>query len=115
LGGVEHQSKIALFLSSLVWLRPPDFLCESFKLFDGIDPDDIKQGQLGVCYCLAVISAMARNPENIKMIFQFYDLEIGFYVLRFYTNGKIYYVVLDDYFPCNSSSKQPLFSKPIGN
>jgi len=58
---------------------------------------------------------LARDPENIKDIFIFYDLAIGFYVLKFFTNGRINYVVLDDYFPCNSSTKQPLFSKPIGN
>lgn len=86
-----------------------------FQLFDGIDPNDVKQGQLSVCYCLATISEYARKPENILNIFIFYDLKIGFYVLKFYTNGKVNYVVVDDYFPCNSISKQPLFSKPIGN
>ena len=40
---------------------------------------------------------------------------MGFYVLRFYIGGKPTFVVLDDYIPCNSSSLQPLFSKPIGN
>lgn len=48
-------------------------------------------------------------------MFPFADVTLGFYVLRFYTNGRLNYVVVDDYFPCHKSSKQPLFSKPIGN
>jgi calpain-15 len=47
-------------------------------------------------------------------IFPFYDLTLGFYVLRFYAGGKPTLVVVDDYFPCNNSSLQPFFSKPIG-
>lgn len=98
----------------MVWLRPNAFLGRQFKLFDGIHPNDAKQGLLGVCYCLATISNLACYPEEIIEIFPFFDLSIGFYVLRFYTGGKPNYVVVDDYFPCNGSSQQPLFSKPIG-
>jgi hypothetical protein len=43
-------------------------------LFDGIDPDDIKQGSLGVCYMLATLSALAANPKNILNIFVFSDV-----------------------------------------
>jgi calpain-15 len=98
-----------------MWLRPSHFLSADFELFNGIDPNDIKQGQLGVCYCLATISEYARTPKKIVDIFAYYDLELGFYVLRFYTDGKPNYIVVDDYFPCSSVSQQPLFSKPIGN
>ncbi|CAM6005459.1 unnamed protein product [Sphagnum balticum] len=111
----KREGKVRLFRDSLTWLRPSDFLREDFKLFEGIDPNDVKQGQLGICYCLATISEMARSPELIKAIFPFHDLKIGFYVLRFYTNGVLNYVVVDDYFPCNKNSREPLFSKPIGN
>jgi hypothetical protein len=53
------------FLASLEWMRPVNFLGPDFQLFDGIDPNDIKQGQLGVCYCLATVSIYARNPQKI--------------------------------------------------
>lgn len=42
-------------------------------------------------------------------------MQIGFYVLKFYTNGKLNYVVIDDYIPCDSSSNQPIFAFPVGN
>ena len=70
---------------------------------------------MGVCYCLATIAELARFPSRILSIFAFYDLEIGFYVLKFHKNAKVSYMVVDDFFPCNPSSRQPLFSKPIGN
>lgn len=47
----------------MVWLRPDSFLGNHFKLFDGIHPNDVKQGLLSVCYCLATISNLACDPE----------------------------------------------------
>ena len=56
------------FTNNMKWLRPCDIFKGEFMLFDGIDENDIKQGSLGVCYMLATISALARNPENIKSL-----------------------------------------------
>lgn len=97
-----------------MWLRPIEIFKSEFKLFDGIDPDDIKQGSLGVCYMLATVSALASNPQNIHRIFVFSDLKIGFYVLRLYVNGVPKYFVVDDQIPCCKTTKSPLFTKPIG-
>lgn len=57
--GDPSKSNFANFTSNTVWLRPREILKSDFKLFDGIDPNDIKQGSLGVCYMLATISALA--------------------------------------------------------
>ena len=62
LGGLEHQIKIKPFVDSTVWLRPDIFLGKGFKLFDGIHPNDAKQGLLGICYCLATVSTLACDP-----------------------------------------------------
>ena len=97
------------------WLRPCDIFKGEFMLFDGIDENDIKQGSLGVCYMLATISALAKNPENIKKIFAFHDLKLGFYVLKLYQHGRPRFLVIDDLIPCNSMTKSPIFTKPIGN
>ncbi len=86
-----------------------------YQLFDGIDPNDIKQGQLGVCYYLATISLLARNPENIQKLFVFQDKKLGFFVLNMYINGVLKNIPVDDSIPCNKSSKTPLFTKPVGN
>ncbi len=63
LGGQDYQVKIKPFIDSMVWLRPNSFLGNHFKLFDGIHPNDVKQGLLSVCYCLATISNLACDPE----------------------------------------------------
>ena len=64
---------------------------------------------------MATVAVLAKNPENIKNIFVFYDKSIGFYLLRLFRNGVPTYVVVDDLIPCNKSFKSPLFTKPIGN
>ena len=64
---------------------------------------------------LATISALAANPKNIEKLFVFHDLEVGFFVLLFYINGKPKHMVVDDLIPCSKYSKSPLFTKPIGN
>ena len=64
---------------------------------------------------LATISALAKFPKNIENLFAFHDIDLGFYVLRLYINGKIKYMVIDDQIPCNKLTKSPLFTKPIGN
>lgn len=63
---------------------------------------------------LATLSALAANPKNIRQIFQFYDLDIGFYVLKLFVNGIPKYFVVDDLIPCCKTTKSPLFTQPIG-
>ena len=47
-------------MQNAIWLRPKDiFKTQSFELFDGIDPNDISQGSLGVCYYLSTLSCLA--------------------------------------------------------
>ena len=64
---------------------------------------------------LATISALAQEHRNIEKIFVFADIKVGFYVLKFYINGRRKYIVIDDLIPCNKIMKSPLFTKPIGN
>jgi calpain-15 len=40
------------------------------ELFEGkIEPNDIKQGQLGDCYLLTALACLAEYPERIKKLF----------------------------------------------
>lgn len=113
--GDPSKANFSNFTNNTIWLRPRDILKGDFKLFDGIDPNDVKQGSLGVCYMLATVSSLAANPKNIEKIFVFSDTTIGFYVLRFFINGKPRYITVDDQIPCNKTTKSPLFTKPIGS
>ena len=64
---------------------------------------------------LATISDLAHKPENIKKLFVFHELKLGFYVLRLFRNGKVHYMALDDLIPCHKTYKNPIFSSPVGN
>ena len=82
-------------------MRPEKiFAGGKFEVFDGISPEDVKQGTLGVCYYLALLSSIAESEQRIKRIFRFYDKELGFYALQFYLEGKPKTIVVDDLFPC---------------
>ena len=40
------------------------------RLFNRIDPNDIYQGDIGNCYYLAALSALAEKPDLIKKLFK---------------------------------------------
>ena len=41
----------------------------NFKLYENVDPMDVKQGKCGDCYFLASLSSLAENADRIKNIF----------------------------------------------
>jgi calpain-15 len=61
LSTIGDDSRIDTDMRSAVWLRPNQLFNSNYELFDGINPDDIKQGSLGVCYYLSTISALAER------------------------------------------------------
>jgi calpain-15 len=103
-------------MKSSVWLRPAQIFGKSatYELFDGINPDDVKQGSLGVCYYLATISSLAERDWRIIPLFPFYSKELGFYVIRLLVHGKPTNIPVDDFIPCFRGTNEPLFTKPNG-
>lgn len=97
-----------------VWLRPSQLFRGKYELFEGIEPDDIKQGTLGVCYYLATISSLAEKNERIPPLFPFYSKELGFFVVRLLVHGKPTNIPVDDYIPCNQGTNEPYFTRPNG-
>jgi hypothetical protein len=63
--GDPSKSNFASLTTNTVWLRPKEFIKNDFQLFNGIEPNDIKQGSLGVCYMLATLSVLAEIPQHI--------------------------------------------------
>ena len=69
--------------------------------YGGIEPTDIKQGALGDCYFLSVLSSLAEKPMRInKLVRTDNTNQYGIYVVRFNALGKPVEVIVDDYFPC---------------
>lgn len=68
------------------------------KLFvDGISSDDIRQGQIGDCYFVSALSAIAKaNPQIIRDSIQ--TNPDNTYTVRFFDHGRPTYVTIDNKF-----------------
>lgn len=94
-------------LKVLQWKRAKDiFKNDNFILYNKIEVEDIHQGELGNCYFLSSLSALAENDDRYHQIFQSKKKsENGCYVLRLMIRGIPKYVVLDDFFPCYKTGR----------
>jgi len=115
----KKNSHFAVFQKAS-WKRPHElFSCDydEIQLFDSIDPNDISQGLLGVCYLLSSLSAMAEYPSRLNQIYlNDNSNKYGVYAMKIYVQGVPQELIVDDYFPCYGDRKipTPLFSKPKG-
>lgn len=67
---------------------------------DGIVAGDIVQGQIGTCFLLGAMGAVAaHNPSAIRKCFIRYNVEMGVYGVRFNLDGEWTYIIVDDIFP----------------
>ena len=89
------------------WIRASEILelnDEEGKLAvfqNDVTPSDIKQGLLGDCYFLSILSALAEVPSRIKKLFVSERTnEFGVFAVVLKKNGEIKEVVMDEYFPC---------------
>ena len=81
---------------------------------EGIEPDDIKQGQLGDCYFLATLSAIAEFPWRIKHLFLTKKVnDYGIYCVKICHFGEWQAIVVDDCFPCDA--QRPAFTRGNDN
>lgn len=63
-------------------------------------PSDVAQGDLGNCWLMAALGAIAEYPERIKDVFLNDEAsEFGKYCLNIYALGVPNTVCVDDYLP----------------
>lgn len=92
------------------WYRASQIFKNREKVYDSFSGNDIIQGVLGDCYLLSSISALAEFPGRVQKLFiQKEKNAAGCYVVTLYVSGKRVDVVLDDYFPVDTSN-QPAFA-----
>jgi len=83
------------------WARLTDIYPQCNLYTDGIEPTDIYQQDLGDCYYLASVSAVAEHPDRIKRLFKNTKIEEdGKYTVSLFIEGLWKDVTVDDYIPC---------------
>lgn len=108
---VDMSNKI--ITNSLVWKRLEELYPGDKKVFDSIEPNDIKQGMLGDCYFLSSLSALAEIPIRIQRMFDTADYDYtGCYKLKMYDMGRLSEIIVDDFFPVDPNSGELAFSGP---
>jgi len=111
------KSKIQDF-NEIIWLRASEiFEGKNYAVFEtSIEASDVKQGYLGNCYFLSTLACMCKYPQLIMQIFRTpFVTENNCYEICFRINGVWKVVVIDDYIPCDKSTKKPIFAQPSGN
>jgi calpain-15 len=83
------------------WKRPNEvFRSQNYFLYDKLDISDINQGQLGNCYFLSALSALAEFPDRYKKIFvNNQKSDNGCYAIKLQLQGIPKIVTIDDHFP----------------
>jgi len=74
--------------SRISWKRIRDIIPNAVFIKDVIEPADILQGQLGDCYFLSALSALAEQGFRIKSLFPSVEMnQHGIYMARVLHNG----------------------------
>ena len=97
----EASSLVAAQADGIFWKRASEKYPER-KLFgsNGVTPGDVAQGDLGNCWLMAAISAVAEYPERIEDIFLNYSANaLGKYCVNIFSLGVPHTVCVDDYLP----------------
>ena len=97
----------------ICWMSWKEFYGEEAKMFgDGIQVDDVTQGDVSNDYFTATISALGEFPRLIAQLFRTKTVpENGCVEIALQIEGKWQIVLLDDKFPVYKNSKYPLFCR----
>ncbi|EGR32971.1 hypothetical protein IMG5_065390 [Ichthyophthirius multifiliis] len=100
------------------WKRIHEFLQNPKIVSKGIQPNNIKQGELGNCYFLSSLFCIAKKPFLIERLIQTKQInKQGLYVVWICKDGEWQQVLLDDFFPCIEKDNvfYPAFSQSNEN
>eukprot|EP01035_Chromulina_nebulosa_P022786 gene22786-29502_t len=90
-----------------------DVWCKSGQLFiNDSSSGDVLQGQLGDCWFLSAISVLGAHEKLLKACFWKQEdfKELGFYVLRFFKDCNIIFVIVDDRIPVKAKDGRIIFA-----
>jgi len=82
------------------WARIRDICPDPTVFLPPIDANDIRQGSLGNCWFMSACSVLTQKPEALMGVFVTKEYnEQGVYGLRFFKNGQVANVTVDDWLP----------------
>ena len=99
----EYDWILAKSHNLMTFKRPAEIYGGEYYLFrNGVEPGDVKQGNVGDCWAMSAIAALATRPELIMNIFKTQQKNPkGFYELFYYdANGNKKLMFVDDYILC---------------
>jgi calpain-15 len=101
----------------IAWKRISEIMPDFKMVEKGIVPADIQQGNIGDCYFLASLAALAEDPSRIVAIFHedFEESKYGLYKVLVNREGVPTELVIDDYIPVYKTTNRPVFCKANGN
>jgi hypothetical protein len=100
--------------AEIEWRRIQDCYSKTeITIAENVKPGDVSQGQIGDCYFMATLSALAAfHPQIISDMFITKEFnEAGIYAMKVYVNGHRQVVVVDDYIPYYKRLRAPAFAK----
>nr|XP_054774487.1 calpain-B-like [Lytechinus pictus] len=95
--------------SNITWMRPHEIRQNPCLVVDGFSRQDVVQGNIGDCWFLAALSAVAKMPALIQKIVpsgqNFKDDYTGMFRFRFWRFGRWISVVVDDRLPVKHNKR----------
>jgi hypothetical protein len=90
-----------------------EMFCENGRLFiDGSSSGDVIQGQLGDCWFLSALAVIGADDTLLENCFWRREefREYGLYVLRFYKDCSVFFVIIDDRLPVKDKDGRLIFA-----
>ena len=111
----------------IYWKRPHEIVSNPKFIVNGIDPNDLSQGNTGNCWFIAAASSLMTIPSLAKHVIpfdqSFDNTYAGIFHFRFWQFGEWVDVVIDDRLPfsletnnlmfCRNSKQQNEFWAPL--
>lgn len=105
----ERDSRISMY----GWNRLSDMLGEGMCVYDTIEPSDVFQRELGDCYFLSALSALAEDPNRVKRLLTRKEASPNCkYIVNMFNEGEWRKIQLDDYVPSIDLGRGP---EPVFN
>lgn len=91
----------ASYLTNAIWRRCRDFIDGTPVVVNTIHPNDVDQGELGDCWILSSITALAEHPHRVEKLLVTQRVnDVGLFQVQLCVRGIWRTITLDEYIPC---------------